>query len=414
MILRDTIRTLPSGAAVPAGTEVQVYRVFPSELLATVATDANGMFEYSVPGNPGAVRYEVNVGAGKKVHTTTSLMPVGDLDLSGLRPLMHMFLDGVVVNYKDALAVTSDGLSMEVEVAPGVATARGVIYRQDTTETITIPPVTTNPRIDLICVRFYMDAGGAYAGRCELLRKEGVEAVTPTWPGLVQDDSVWDTALAHVRVDPGVMGIALGKVSDQRLICMPYIPDGAITGPQLAAQTVTGGRIKFGDIEAVHLKDRTITQAKLALGSVTTSIIEDGTVTEAKLSTAVQSKLNTSQVVKDFHRVTAKTGIGTVNTQDAKTVTLPAIPMRCKVKLYLRVEGALGTTANGNVFLNVAGVKQTTFAVQADQGVDSSIWAIAVHTTTGATSLALSWGIDMTSGNLNVKDGWIEWDCTGV
>jgi len=419
MLLRDIIRSLPSGAPIAPGTTVNIYRESDDALLDSVATDANGMFEYTVAGNPGAVRYECVVGAGTKVHSTRSILPVSDLDLSGLRPLLHTFLDGVVVNYKDALVVTADGLSMQVEVGPGVATARGVIYRQDGTEIAPIPAVTANPRIDTLVVRFWKAESGDNVGRCELLRLEGTEAVTPVAPVPADTTDYFDTPLAQVRVDVGAIGIALGKVTDSRLISIPFIPNGTISKDQLATDVAFGiPYVKDGHTTVVlENADRLNFNNGLVAavnGSIATQVDVDldygATGTSAKVS---RDDHTHTVAIMDDALIAGQDISASVDIKNPTTLTLPAVKCKVRVRVYLRSASLTGGPVNGSIWVNIAGAKKKALPFQSDGGVDSLLFATGAYETSGGTSLAISWGITL-SGPIRSTGGYLEWEVIPV
>lgn len=424
MLLRDVVRVLPSGAPISAGTEVKIYRESDNALIGTVVTDPNGMFEYSVPGNPGVVRYETTVGAGSKVHSTRSILPVSDLDLSGLRPLLSTFLDGVVVNYRDALEVESDGLSMQVSVGSGVATARGVIYRQDNPQVVEIPQAVTNPRIDVIAIRFWLDESGDNVGRCELVRKEGNEAMTPAAPTLTQSTSIWETPLAEVRVDVGAMGIAIDKVTDTRLISLPLIPDGTITKSQLAPDVAFGvpyvknghttvvlegaDRLNFDKGFTIGVHNQIATQAEINL-----KFPEANEVNGTSNEPARKDHTHNMPVIGVYH-IPARTISATITNQTPRPITLPPVKCMCRVSLELRVSSTTGGPTNGHLYVKFSETAGAKIPIQADAGVDSTITAKMGYETSGGTSATIQWGWDHENGTLSVTGGWLEWACFPV
>lgn len=420
----DTLRLLPSGAPVAPGTQVQVFRESDNTLLDTVVTDANGAFTFEVEGNPGTVRYEAVAGASNKVHSTRTVMPVGQVDMSALPALLNTFLDGVVINYKDALSVVADGVSMDVAVNPGVATAKGVIYKQDDPLILTIPPATDNPRIDTIVVRFWRAETGDNAGRCEIVRRQGTESVEPTALPPLQNETTWDTPLAQVRVDPGVLGIAMNKVTDTRLVSIPLIPNGTITKDQLADDVAFGiPYVKNGHSNVVvENADRLNFMSSAGFTASVNSNIDSQVDVGIDFPTANTTNGTSSKPAREdhlhnlvdsgFNPVTPQDISSSVSGRNEQTINLVGgIQYRCKFRVTLRVEGGLGTTANGGLYITAAGQKHMVTNVQCDQGVDSTIIAIAGYTTSGGDTLKVSWGYDHSSGILRVKGGFIEWDC---
>ncbi len=420
----DTLRILPSGSPVAPGTQVQVFRESDNTLLDTVVTDANGAFTFEVEGNPGTVRYEAVAGASNKVHSTRTVMPVGQVDMSALPALLNTFLDGVVINYKDALSVVADGVSMDVAINPGVATAKGVIYKQDDPLILTIPPATDNPRIDTIVVRFWRAETGDNAGRCEIVRRQGVEGVSPTPYPPLQNETTWDTPLAQVRVDPGVLGISMNKVTDTRLVSIPLIPNGTITKDQLADDVAFGiPYVKNGNTNVVvENADRLNFMSSAGFTASVNSSIDSQVDVGIDFPTANTTNGTSSKPSREDHLhnmavidrviVGARDLSSSVNEQSMTSIKLPAEITRCMLRVVLRVEGGLGTTAEGSLFMRVAGANHHAFGpYQCDQGVDSTIEAVATYTTSGGTSLNVGWGWNRSAGTLRVKHGWIEWIC---
>ena len=422
MRIIDTLRTLPNGAPVAPGTEVKVYRDADDALLATVTTGSKGEFTYEVDGNPGVLRYEAIAGASQKIHSTRTVMPVGAIDMSALPVLLSTFLDGVVVGWRDDLAVVADGTSLNVVVGSGVATGRGVIYRQEAPRTIAIPAATSNSRIDLIAVRFWLAETGDNAGRCEVVHRQGTEAATPEPPALVQDATYWETPLAHVTVDPGVLGIALNKVADKRLITVPLIPDGSITKAQLATDIAFGvPYVKNGHTPVVAenvtrlnfdkglkvAKNTTITETQ---ADITLDFPEANATNGTSSQVARKDHTHNKAVINDA-QIVPRDVSSDVNNQTEQTITLPPVKCVCKVRAFLRVASLTGGPTNGLFWVNIAGQTGAKSSYQSDGGVDSLLVAMHTYETSGGTSMKVSWGMTVGAGSVRSTGGWIEWEC---
>src|SRR5699024_3837743 len=123
-----------------------------------------------------------------------------------------------------------------------------------------------------------------------------------------------------------------------------------------------------------------------------------------------------SMPVMDRVKVGARDISSSVSKQSEITIKLPkGVVTRCYMRVYLRVEGGLGTTTQGDLYMTVANANHEAFGpYQCDQGVDSSIEAVATYTTSGGDELKVSWGWNRDAywgGTLRVKHGFIEYIC---
>ncbi|MFD9792348.1 hypothetical protein ACFWXK_15515 [Streptomyces sp. NPDC059070] len=135
---------------------------------------------------------------------------------------------GVIGRWGDSALSVSVSTAQDgaVEVAPGKALIRGVVYQTDQPVTLTLNAQTEPvPRIDLVVIELDMAARKAQA---RILK--GQPATTPVAPGVRQiDGGVWQYPLAQVTVRRGVT--AVESIRDVRtLIDAGRPPAVAATG----------------------------------------------------------------------------------------------------------------------------------------------------------------------------------------
>lgn len=121
---------------------------------------------------------------------------------------------GVCYSADDELKVTIDG--MAVTVSPGRALLDGHYYINDsahTTFTVPTAPTGDNSRIDRVIVR--LDTSIA-ARNAKLVYLTGAAAISPSAPVLTRTDSIFEIALADIRVNAGVISITSANITDQR------------------------------------------------------------------------------------------------------------------------------------------------------------------------------------------------------
>ena len=105
-----------------------------------------------------------------------------------------------------------DSTGMQVKVPTGQAWIDGFYFETDITYTLAIAAADpSNPRIDVVVLRLDMSANTVDFGILT-----GTAAVSPTAPSVTQGTTIWEIALAQVRVDALVVTIAAGKVTDVR------------------------------------------------------------------------------------------------------------------------------------------------------------------------------------------------------
>lgn len=114
-------------------------------------------------------------------------------------------------------AVTA-GTGMQVTISTGIAWMKlsefgGAVAGHTETSTLDISTApTTLPRIDRIVIRH------DYVLNTTLLAvKAGTPASSPVAPAIIRDESMFEMAIADVRVNAGVLSIINGNIIDQRL-----------------------------------------------------------------------------------------------------------------------------------------------------------------------------------------------------
>lgn len=241
------------GVAVPSA---------PTQL--TAADGGFGWTEEEVP-YPGPVRYDVTEPGGTitRIHSGRSIGQIGTWFASDFVRAMRVMTDGVLVGVEGELAVSADGTSMDVDVAPGFAFVYGHPSWWPVAQTLTIGANgDPNPRIDLVVLRLD-PPGTATEGKQVLAVLPGTPAASPVAPTVTQDATTWEVALAEVRVESGAASIAAGKVTDARTWTTGPLVDGSITGPKLADGAVTTAKVADAAVTTAKVADEAVTPAKL-------------------------------------------------------------------------------------------------------------------------------------------------------
>lgn len=119
---------------------------------------------------------------------------------------------GVIKSFLNELQVYADSSGMQVKIRTGSANIKGVYFKSDAIETLSINTADgTNPRIDRVIVRLDIVAETA-----DFAILQGVPSTTPVAPALTQNSSRWEISLALVTVAANVVTIASGNVTDDR------------------------------------------------------------------------------------------------------------------------------------------------------------------------------------------------------
>jgi hypothetical protein len=126
-----------------------------------------------------------------------------------------ILLSGNVLDTAGEFAVVPNtGMSLTVK-AKGEAWIRGVYFRMDTDQTVTLSPADPAlPRIDLVVLR-----ADWVANTVSVAVVQGTPNANPTPPNPTQvEGSRWDIPLARVRVNAGVSSITSADITDVRPI----------------------------------------------------------------------------------------------------------------------------------------------------------------------------------------------------
>lgn len=206
------------------------------------ATAIAGMLaaDESTLGYPGPYKYTTTdpVTSAVREHTSKSIGQVGAWRSIDVTRAWHALGKGVHPGALSELAVTTNGTNMVISVASGVFHAmmadHGLLYACPVARTLTATAAhATLARIDTVALRFY-PPGVEEEGRIDLVLLAGAPNASPTAPALTQTTTIWEEALADVRVDPTVTSLATNKVTDRRTYAFGF-PSGVVAGDLLYA-----------------------------------------------------------------------------------------------------------------------------------------------------------------------------------
>ena len=155
---------------------------------------------------------------------------------------------GIYYSYKNKLEVSLVGVLNYTQIETGAALIDGTAYINSAAFNLLHPAAVTNPRIDYIVLRknysstvtYSPGAGSADVGpyECRITRIEGVEAVAPIAPALIQDTArltYWDIPIATVQVSTAAP--VLSNVVNKREYM--DIEEKTVFFPALAGYNVT-------------------------------------------------------------------------------------------------------------------------------------------------------------------------------
>lgn len=136
---------------------------------------------------------------------------LGELQWSKM--MKHLLGTGVILNAQNNLGPYADSTGMNVKILSGEAWIRGHYYESDAQEVLSINTAdVTNPRIDRIILRLDWTENNI---RLAIL--QGTPAVSPVAPALTENTTRWEIPIAQVRVNAGVVTIAAGDITDERI-----------------------------------------------------------------------------------------------------------------------------------------------------------------------------------------------------
>lgn len=128
--------------------------------------------------------------------------------------LRKYFRDGVFTDDEDAFDVV-EGADMVISVNPGHCLIRGRHGYNEAATSLAISAADPSlPRIDLVVLRLNLSVG---ALSIELFLVNGTAAVTPAAPALTRNSTVYELALAEIRVAAGATAITQANITDTRL-----------------------------------------------------------------------------------------------------------------------------------------------------------------------------------------------------
>lgn len=153
---------------------------------------------------------------------------------------------GVISGNANQAQVYADSSGMQVKVRTGAAWVQGHYWESDAEVTLSIAAAhATLSRIDRVVLRLDWTNN-----TMALAVLTGTAAASPSAPSLTQTfGSTWELPLAQVLVDPAVVTIAAGKVTDQRVLVGPS-PATAIDQVKLAEVTLSGNQTTI-DLTAI-------------------------------------------------------------------------------------------------------------------------------------------------------------------
>lgn len=136
----------------------------------------------------------------------------------------NVFSDGALAGVGDELAVTpTNPASLGVLVGLGAAWVQGRFFEvYSDAETLTLETAhTALPRIDCVVVR--LDLSNR---EVKLAVKTGTPSSTPIAPALTQNSTVWEMALATVRVNAQATSVTAEHITDTRDYSINYAAIG--------------------------------------------------------------------------------------------------------------------------------------------------------------------------------------------
>lgn len=227
----------------------------------STTTDAGGFYAFTETevGYPGPIFVRVTDTNGvSRERTSNSTGKTGTIFMSDLARAFLMMTDGVFAGVGDELAVSADGVTMNLVIDDGMAFLYGHPYYQPGNKTVTVAANgTANPRIDLVVIRL-KPPGVSGEGEIVPAIVQGTPAASPTAPGSTQDPAtVWEYPLAQILVDPGVSSIAVGKVTDVRSYTSGPLTDSSVTTAKLADLSVTVIKLAANAVTAAKISNET-------------------------------------------------------------------------------------------------------------------------------------------------------------
>lgn len=194
------------------------------------------------------------------------------------------------------LKVTANSSGMQVFVAAGQAMVRGHYYVSTASETLSIGPANTNPRIDSVVLK--LDPA---VNSIVLQVVAGTAAASPVAPTLTQTDAaIYQFKIADVRVEASATTIDANKVTDTREFMRDVWTTSTRPTPVagIVGLNTTTSKIEFYDggqwldvasaIDASNITSGTLSTARIP--NLDAAKITSGTLDAAVLPTVPVAK----------------------------------------------------------------------------------------------------------------------------
>ena len=227
----------------------------------------------------------------------------------------------------------------------------------------------------------------AIAGLQELARDTVGTALTVTAPiTKTVNDSGNTITLALAALTSAFL--AANSVGASQII------DGSVGTAELANTAVTGAKIADATINTQHIFGGAIGNAQLASSAVTGSKIAAATITADKLAAGVGGGTHNPTVIST-HRITSnRTVSGSVTGADTYTVNLVSgVTYDCFGFLFGRASGTAGAgPGSADIGMEMPdGTPGWMLNHIFDNGVDSTLLAFVNYSTSGGTTMNISW-----------------------
>lgn len=130
----------------------------------------------------------------------------------------RMIIGRSEITLNQELLPYGESVGMTVKIKEGVCLVDGIVFYQDSVETLQVSDAdATNPRIDAIVVSY--DFTGTDGCEVELSLVEGTPAASPSLPTVTQDEELYQLVLGYVYVAAGATLISASDVIDYRTFC---------------------------------------------------------------------------------------------------------------------------------------------------------------------------------------------------
>lgn len=209
------VRRIAVGQDLPTGVSgalASLKDLATGQILNTTTTDADGLASFTATGCSGPTQLEVQGNGAVRYQTSVVRGPDGPANISELPHILHAIGGptgaGVVLGYREQLAVLSGRSVNTVTVSPGQAIIPGgFLYTQYDVQIVRFATVSTGTqRIDAIVAEADNNEASATFGRTRLVVLTGTANSGPAITGA-------RTLLALVTVRSGNLYIAAGDIN---------------------------------------------------------------------------------------------------------------------------------------------------------------------------------------------------------